>query len=79
MLEHAALMSSHSDDADAGGENMFDDDDEQKFTVRYQAGTYSGERTVWASDGQAAIEKVRTCIRKEMTLPMYSDSYEVVQ
>ena len=50
----------------------------QKFTVRYRAGTYSGTRTVWAADQAAAIDKVKRAIRKEMTLPMYSDSYRVV-
>ena len=50
----------------------------QKFTIRYRAGTYSGTRTVWAADETAAIDKVRRAIRKEMTLPMYSDSYRVV-
>ena len=50
----------------------------QKFTIGYRAGTYSGTRTVWAADETAAIDKVRRAIRKEMTLPMYSDSYRVV-
>jgi hypothetical protein len=50
----------------------------QKFTIRYRAGTYSGTRTVWATDETAAIEKVKRAIRKDMTLPIYSDSYRVV-
>ena len=53
-------------------------EENQKVVVRYRAGTYSGTRTVWAADETAAIDKVRRAIRKEMTLPMYSDSYRVV-
>lgn len=48
------------------------------YTVRYQAGTYSGYRTINANDEEEAIAKVRAKIRREMTLPMYSDSYKVV-
>jgi len=48
------------------------------YTVRYQAATYSGTRTVKAEDEEDAICKVRAQIRKQMTLPMYSDSYSVV-
>lgn len=49
-----------------------------RYTVRYQAADYSGERTVWADDEEQAIAKVRAKIRREMSLPMYSDSYRVV-
>lgn len=49
------------------------------FTIKYQAATYSGTRTVSAEDEEEAIAKVRAKIRKEMTLPMYSDSYRVVE
>lgn len=48
------------------------------YTVRYYAGPYSGNRTVNASDEEEAIEKVRGQIRREMTLPMYSDGYKIV-
>ena len=48
------------------------------YTVRYQAGTYSGTRTVTADDSEEAIAIVRARIRREMTLPMYSDSYSIV-
>ena len=48
------------------------------YTVRYHAGPYSGTREVWADDEDAAIAKVRAAVRREMTLPMYSDGYEVV-
>lgn len=49
------------------------------YTVKYQAGTYSGTRTVNAEDSEEAIAKVRSWVRREMTLPMYSDSYRVVE
>lgn len=48
------------------------------FTVKYQAGSYSGTRRVSADDEDEAIAKVRSWVRKEMTLPMYSDSYRIV-
>ena len=48
------------------------------YTIRYQAGTYSGTRIVNANDEEEAIAKVRAKIRQEMTLPMYYDSYEVI-
>jgi len=48
------------------------------YTVRYQAGTYSGSRRVHAEDEEQAIDKVRAQIRREMSLPMYADSYRVV-
>lgn len=50
-----------------------------RFIVHYQAGPYSGERTVFADDDEHAIAKVRAAVRKEMTLPMYSESYRVVE
>ncbi len=46
----------------------------EQFTVKYQ----SGKRTVSAEDGEEALNKVKRMIRKEMTLPMYSDSYKIV-
>lgn len=49
-----------------------------KITVKYYAGPYSGKRTVYAEDHEEAIAKVRAMIRKDMTLPMYSDGYKVV-
>lgn len=48
------------------------------YKVKYQAGTYSGTRTVTADDEDEAIAIVRGKIRREMTLPMYSDSYRIV-
>lgn len=48
------------------------------FTVRYQAGPYSGTRSVNAEDDEQAIAIVRKRVRREMSLPMYSESYRVV-
>lgn len=48
------------------------------YTVKYHAGTYSGTRRVSAEDGDEAIAKVRAWVRREMTLPMYSDSYRII-
>lgn len=48
------------------------------YTVKYTAGPYSGTRTVKAEDEDDAKNKVRAIIRREMTLPMYSDSYKIV-
>jgi hypothetical protein len=48
------------------------------YTVKYQAGTYSGKRTVNAEDEENAIAKVRSEVRKSMTWPMYYDSYRIV-
>jgi hypothetical protein len=48
------------------------------YTVQYQAGPYNGTRPVEADDSEIAIQIVRARIRKEMTLPMYSESYRVV-
>lgn len=51
---------------------------ERLYTVRYVAGPYSGTRDVYAESEEQAIAMVRAKIRREMTLPMYSDSYRVV-
>lgn len=48
-----------------------------RVTVRYSAGPYSGTRTVEALDTETAIAIVCGLVRREMTLPMYSDSYRV--
>ncbi len=48
------------------------------YDVKYQAGTYSGTRRVSAEDEEQAIAKVRAWVRREMSLPMYSDSYKVI-
>lgn len=49
-----------------------------RYEVEYHAATYSGTRTVVADDSDAAIAMVRHWVRREMTLPMYSDSYKVI-
>jgi hypothetical protein len=48
------------------------------YTIKYQAATYSGTRTVKAEDGEEAINKVKAWVRREMTLPMYTDSYKII-
>lgn len=48
------------------------------YTVKYYAGTYEGKRRVQAEDEEEAINKVRSWVRKEMTLSMYSDGYKVI-
>lgn len=47
------------------------------YKVRYHAGPYSGTREVNADDEDHAIEIVRAMIRREMTLPMYYESYRI--
>ncbi len=49
-----------------------------EYTVRYRTADYSGERTVRADDEEQAVAIVRARIRREMSLPMYSDSYRIV-
>lgn len=48
------------------------------FTVKYYVGTYEGERCVNADCSDTAISKVRSWARKEMSLPMYYESYKIV-
>lgn len=48
------------------------------YKVKYYAGTYAGVKTVTAEDEEHAIAKVRAWVRREMTLPMYSDGYKVI-
>jgi hypothetical protein len=50
---------------------------EQKYKVRYQYGTYSGERIVWAEDSEQAVAKVKRELRPHMTLPMAHEAYHV--
>ena len=52
-------------------------EEKQEYTVKYHAGPYSGTRTVMARDSNEAIAIVRGRIRREMTLPMYSESYRI--
>lgn len=48
------------------------------YCVKYYAGTYKGVRKVNADDEEDAIAQVRSWVRKQMTLPMYSDGYKIV-
>ncbi len=48
------------------------------YSVRYQAGEYSGVRHVHAEDGEHAIAKVKSQVRRSMSLPMYSERYQLV-
>lgn len=49
------------------------------FKVKYYAATYNGIKTVHAEDEEEAIAKVRAWVQKQMTLPMYSDGYKVIE
>lgn len=51
----------------------------ERYDVRYQAAGYSGVMTVWADDGEQAIAIVRSRVRKQMSLPMYYEHYELVR
>lgn len=48
------------------------------YTIRYQYGTYSGERRVRAYDADKAITRVRAEVRRESSLAMAYESYRVV-
>jgi hypothetical protein len=48
------------------------------FKVKYYAGPYSGTRSVNAEDEDQAIAIVKHQIRKDMSLPMYSDGYRII-
>ncbi len=48
------------------------------YIVRYQAGPYEGVEHVYAEDADHAIAIAKARVRKRMTLPMYSESYKVV-
>lgn len=49
------------------------------YVVEYVAGSYSGTREVTAEDEEQALAIVRQRIRREMTFPMYSDSYKIIE
>lgn len=55
------------------------EEQEYRYKVEYYAGTYEGTRIVYATDGEAAIAKVKNEIRRSMTLPMYTDGYKIVE
>lgn len=50
-----------------------------KYTVRYQAATYTGTMTVTAENSEHAIAIVRSRVRKQMSLPMYYEHYEIAE
>ena len=55
---------------------------QRQYRVRYQFGTYSGSRTVWAEDRDEAIRIVKRELAPHMTLAMAHEAYraeEVVQ
>ena len=49
-----------------------------KFTIRYQYGTYSGTRVVYAEDGDEAKRKMWNSLRKDMTLGMAYQSATIL-
>ena len=49
--------------------------DEQHWRVKYQYGTYSGERLVWAESREEAIASVKRMLAPHMTLPVAHESY----
>lgn len=49
-----------------------------KYTIKYQYGTYSGTEVVFASDEDAAIAKMWRSLRRHMSLPMAYQSAKVV-
>jgi len=49
-----------------------------KYTIKYQYGTYSGTEVVFAGDEDQAIAKMWRSLRRYMTLPMAYQSAEVV-
>jgi len=49
-----------------------------RYMVHYLAGPYEGNIDVYADDEDAAISGARAKIRRQMSLPMYSDVYRVV-
>lgn len=48
-----------------------------KYTIRYQYGTYSGVEIVWADDGEEAIAMMWRRLRPYMTLGMASQSARI--
>jgi hypothetical protein len=50
----------------------------ETFKVQWYAATYGGTMEVVADDADHAIAIVRSRIRKQMSLPMYSDGYSIV-
>jgi len=49
-----------------------------RYTIRYQYGTYEGVEIVWANDEEDAIAKMWRRLRKYMTLPMAYQFAEII-
>jgi hypothetical protein len=49
-----------------------------KYTIKYQYGTYSGTEIVYARDGEEAINKMWRTLKRHMTLSMAYQSAEIV-
>ena len=50
-----------------------------RYTIRYQYGTYSGTEVVWADDEEGAISKMWQRLKPNMTLAMAYRSAKVVK
>ena len=48
------------------------------YKIQYQAGPYKGTIEVIADDGEIAMRIAKRKIRKQMSLPMYSESYKII-
>lgn len=49
-----------------------------KYTIKYQYGTYSGTITVWADEEDEAIAKMWRGLSRDMTLSMAYQSATVI-
>ncbi len=49
-----------------------------RYTIKYQYGTYSGTETVWADDGEQAITLMWRNLRPYMTLGMAYQSAKII-
>lgn len=49
-----------------------------KYTIKYQYGTYSGTETVYADDEETAVSKMWRTLKKYMTLGMAYQSHTIV-
>ncbi len=50
-----------------------------KYTIKYQYGSYSGTETIWADDGDEAIAKLWRLLKPHMSLPMAYQSAKIVE
>jgi hypothetical protein len=49
-----------------------------KYTIKYQYGSYSGTRVVWADDEDEAISKMWRILKPDMGLSMAYKSASVI-